>query len=90
MARNLVLWFLFCVVVTLFAAYVAAHALPLGASHRHIIRFAGLTAFLGYVVALWPMSIWYRRAWSTTIKATFDGLIYALITAAIFAWLWPR
>ena len=90
MAKNLVLWFLFCVVVTLFAAYVAAHALPIGASPRHVIRFPGLTAFIGYAVALWPMSIWYRRAWSTTIKATVDGFIYSVITAATFAWLWPR
>jgi len=40
-------------------------------------------------VALWQMSIWYRRAWSTTIKATVDGLIYALLTAGTFGWLWP-
>ncbi len=23
-------------------------------------------------------------------KATVDGLIYALLTAATFGWLWPR
>ena len=90
MTRNLVLWFLYCAAVTTFAGYVAAHALPVGASSRPVIRFVGLTAFLAYAAALWQMSIWYRRAWSTTIKATFDGLIYALITATMFAWLWPR
>jgi hypothetical protein len=36
------------------------------------------------------MSIWYRRAWSTTIKATVDALIYAALTALVLAWLWPR
>ena len=41
-------------------------------------------------LALWQMSIWYRRAWSTTIKAMIDGAIYALLTAGAFAWLWPR
>jgi len=90
MTKNLVLWFLFCMVVTLLAAYVAAHALPVGASDHHVIRFVGLTAFIGYAVALWPMSIWYRRAWSSTIKGTVDGFIYALITAATFVWRWPR
>jgi hypothetical protein len=49
-----------------------------------------VAAFLGYAGALWQMSIWYRRAWSTTIKATVDGLIYALLTAGTFGWLWPR
>jgi Na+-translocating ferredoxin:NAD+ oxidoreductase RnfA subunit len=49
-----------------------------------------VTAFVGYAVALWQMSIWFRRAWSTTIKATVDGLIYALLTAGVFGWPWPR
>jgi hypothetical protein len=35
-------------------------------------------------------SIWYYRAWSTTFKATVDGLIYALLTAGTFGWLWPK
>src|SRR5207249_1623971 len=47
-------------------------------------------AFVEYTLALWPMSIWYRRSWITTLKATVDGLIYALLTAGVFAWLWPH
>ena len=74
----------------MFAAYVAGHALPGAASSRQIFRFAGITAFIGYAAALWQMSIWYRRAWITTIKATVDGLIYALLTAGTFVWLWAR
>jgi len=64
--------------------------LPPGASSRAAFHFAGLTAFVAYTLALWPMSIWYRRSWITTIKATVDGLIYALLTAGVFAWLWPH
>jgi hypothetical protein len=90
MGRNLGLWFGYLVVVSLFAAYVAGRALPPGTEYIHVFRFAGTTAFLGYVAALWQMSIWYRRAWSTTVKATVDGLIYALLTAGVFGWLWPR
>mgnify|MGYP001609430144 FL=1 len=90
MARNLVLWFLYSAVVGLLAAYVAGRALPSGANYLRVFRFVGVTAFIGYSVALWQMSIWYRRAWSTTIKATVDGLIYALLTAGTFGWLWPR
>lgn len=89
MVRNLTLWFLYAVAVGCFAAYVAGRALPHGAQYLQVFRFAGVTAFIGYSVALWQMSIWYRRAWSTTIKATVDGLIYALLTAGTFGWLWP-
>ena len=90
MGRNLILWFLYAVVVGVFAAYVAGRALPPGAAYLSVFRFAGCTAFVGYALALWQMSIWYRRAWSTTIKVTVDGLVYALLTAGTFGWLWPR
>jgi hypothetical protein len=90
MGRNLILWFLYSAVVGLFAAYVAGRALPPGARYLAVFRFVGATAFIGYALALWQMSIWYRRAWTTTVKATVDGLIYALLTAGTFGWLWPR
>jgi hypothetical protein len=90
MARNLVLWFLYGIAISVFAAYIAGRALPPGTVYPQVFRFAGATAFIGYSAALWQMSIWYRRAWMTTIKATIDGLIYALLTAGVFGWLWPR
>lgn len=90
MRRNLTLWFLYALAVGAFAAYVAGRALPIGAPYRAVFRFVGVTAFIGYSVALWQMSIWYARSWSTTAKATVDGLIYALLTAGTFGWLWPR
>src|SRR6266550_7080013 len=69
MGQQLTLWFLYAVVVGAFAAYVAGRALPPGAPYLAVFRFAGVTAFVGYAVALWQMSIWYRRSWTTTIKA---------------------
>lgn len=90
MGKQLGLWFLYAVVVGFFAAYVAGRALPPGSAYLQVFRFIGATAFIGYAVALWQMSIWYRRAWLTTFKATVDGLIYALLTAGTFGWLWPR
>ena len=90
MTSNLVQWFVFCVVVSIFAAYVAGRALPAGAPYLRVFQFAGVVAFAGHALAMWPLSIWYRRAWSTTIKSTIDALIYALLTGGTFGWLWPR
>jgi hypothetical protein len=90
MGRNLVLWFVYLLVVGLFAACVAGGALPAGAPFSHAFHFTGIVAFVAYGVALWQMSIWYRRAWSLTLKATLDGVIYAVVTGATFGWLWPR
>ena len=72
------------------AGYIAGAALPRGTETAGAIgRFAGTVAFVGYAVALWQMSIWYRRAFSMTLKATFDGLLYAAVTCAVLIWLWP-
>jgi len=90
MRQNLIQWFLFTLVVSVFAAYVAGSALPVGAPYLTVFRFAAVTAFIGYSVALWQTSIWYARSWSITAKSTVDGLIYALLTAGTFGWLWPR
>jgi hypothetical protein len=64
--------------------------LPAGAHYLQVFRFIGASAFMGYSLALWQMFIWYRRSWITTVKSTIDGLIYALLTAGTFGWLWPR
>ena len=90
MGKQLVQWFVYAVVVGGFAGYVAGRALPSAAPFRSVFCFTGVTAFVGYSLALWQMSIWYRRSWLTTTKATVDGLIYALLTAGTFGWLWPH
>lgn len=89
MGKSLGLWFLYCAVVALFAAYVVGLALPPGAEYMRVFRLVGATAFMGFNLALWQMTIWYRRNLGTTFRATVDGLIYALVTAGVFGWLWP-
>jgi hypothetical protein len=66
------------------------HTDALGGEYLQVFRFAGTTAFLGYAFALIHASIWFRRNWGTTARFLFDGLIYALLTAGTFGWLWPR
>lgn len=90
MGKSLVLWFLYSVVVSIFAAYIADRAVGPGADYLQVFRFVGCSAFMGYSFALCQNSIWYKRNWSATIRSMFDGLIYALVTAGAFGWLWPR
>lgn len=89
MGKTFVQWFLFLLAVSYVAAYVAGRALPPGAEYLEVFRFTGTTAFIAYAAGVWPGSIWYRRKWSTTIKSTIDGLIYGMLTAGVFGWLWP-
>ena len=90
MGTSLLLWFVYSVLVSVFAAYVASRAVAPGAHYLAVFRLVGCTAFMGYSFALLQNSIWYKRNWGTTIKLVFDGLIYALLTAGSFGWLWPR
>ena len=90
MARSLVMWFVYIVVVGILSAYVAGRALGPGTPYLQVFRFTGTTAFVAYSAALWQMSIWYHRSWGITIRSTIDGFVYGLLTAGAFGWLWPR
>ena len=89
MSANLIQWFIYCVVVSICAGYIASRALQPGAPYLSVFRFAGATAFFCYALGGWQEAIWYRRSMSRTLKDTFDGLLYALFTAGVFGWLWP-
>ncbi|HET7758135.1 MAG TPA: hypothetical protein VFK87_12845 [Steroidobacteraceae bacterium] len=90
MNRSLAQWFVFLIVVGIFVAYLTSRSLASGAPYPRVFQIAGATAFIAYTLALAQLSIWYRRAWSLTLKSALDGLIYALLTAGTFGWLWPR
>jgi len=90
MGPQLGQWFVFCTVVSLFAAYVTSRALEPGADYLKVSQIASTTAFLGYAMSHWSDAIWYKRSKLTVAKASFDGLIYGLITGGVFGWLWPQ
>lgn len=90
MGAALTQWFIYSIVVGIFAAYVAGRALTPEAHYLAVFRFVGVTAFIGYAIGGWQDSIWYKRPIAVSLKNTFDGLLYALVTAGTFGWLWPR
>jgi hypothetical protein len=90
MGSNLLQWFVYLLVVGVLVAYMTGRVLGAGAGYLPVFRVAGTLAFVAHSVALWQDSIWYKRAWSTTLKNTFDGLVYGLVTAGTFGWLWPK
>jgi hypothetical protein len=90
LGTSLALWFLYCIVVSVFGGYVGGRALGPGADYLDVFRFVGTVAFACYAMSLPQASIWYKRNWGTTVRVMFDGLIYGMLTAGAFGWLWPR
>jgi len=87
---SLVNWFIYSVVVGLLGAYVAGHTLGTDATYLSVFRVVGTVCFAGYALALSQGSIWYKRSWATTARSMIDGLVYAMASAGVFGWLWPR
>jgi hypothetical protein len=90
MGKNLVQWFLFCVVISIFAAYLSGRTLAAGTAFWQVFRVVGTATLLGYGAAHAQESIWGPRIWKVTLKHLFDSVIYAALTAATFGWLWPK
>ncbi|MEO8680875.1 MAG: hypothetical protein ABI665_17620 [Vicinamibacterales bacterium] len=90
MGATLFKWFLFSLLVGFFTAYVAGVALPVGADYLKVFQVSGCVAFMAYSFGQMPQSIWYSKNWGTTIKSMIDGLVYGLMTAGTFGWLWPK
>lgn len=90
MGKYLGGWFVYCLVVSLFVAYLAGRTLAPGIDYLVVFRFVGAAAFLAYGLGGIVNSIWMGIPWSNTIRGTIDGLIYALVSGGCFGWLWPR
>ena len=88
--KFLVQWFVYCLVIGFFVAYLTGRTLPRGTDYLAVFRVAGTAAFLAYGLGQLSNGIWKGQRWSATIKEVIDGLIYGLLTAGTFGWLWPR
>jgi hypothetical protein len=90
MSRQLVRYFLYTFAVSFLMGYLASRTLESGAEYLAVFRVVGVAATLAYAGALPPASIWFHRTWGSIRREMFDGLVYGLLTAGVFGWLWPR
>ena len=90
MGKYLGAWFGFCLLVSVFVAYLAGRTLAPGTDYLEVFRVTATAAFLAYGIGQIVDSIWKAQPWGNTFRALLDGLIYSLVTAGAFGWLWPR
>ena len=76
-------WLLQSSLQTLRVSRITHHA---GTHYLKVFQVVGTLAYAGNAAT---PAIWFRHAWGKTIKGTLDGLVYRLLMAGIFGWLWP-
>ena len=89
MCKYLGQQFVFFLIGNALIAYCATLVLLPGSDFMTVFRFFSAVGFVAYGWANIPYSIWFGFQWSMTAKYLLDALIYALVVAATFAWLWP-
>lgn len=90
MPKFLVMWFVYSLLLGFFVAYLTASTVARGADYLAVFRVAGTAGFLAYGLGHLSNGIWRGQPWAMTLKEVFDGLVYGLLTAGTFGWLWPR
>ncbi len=63
--KNLAQWFLFCLMVTCFAAYTAVSILATSTAGLQVFRVVGTIGFMAYAFGSLPLGIWYGQPWKT-------------------------
>ena len=88
-ARNLALTFLFYIIVSIFVAYITSLARSAGEAFLPVFRVAGATAVLAYCAGSIPNAIFFGKPGRFILTDFIDGVVYGLLTGAVFALLWP-
>lgn len=89
--KSLGLWFVNLLIIALLVAYAAAAGLGLGTPHTYlkVFQVVGAIAFVGFGASVMQDSIWKGVPWSLALPKLVDAIVYALLFAGTFAWLWP-
>ncbi len=69
--------------------YCAVPVLATGTEYMTVFRFVSTVGFVASGWAVIPLSNWFGHLWFMTAKYLLNALIYALVIAGAFAWLWP-
>lgn len=96
MGRNMLFTFVVFLITSLLIGYLGWNALPHGTGagetrpeFAKVMQVIGTAGVLAYCVAGLPNDIWFQRSRREIATSLLDGVVFGLITGAVFAWLWP-
>jgi hypothetical protein len=103
MGVNMLLTFLFYLLTSAVVGYLGWAALPhsvtafalTGAGSGHpafckVFQVLGTAGILAYCFATFPNDLWFQQKRRAMVMNWIDGIVFGLITGAVFGWLWPK
>ena len=86
MGKAIGLTLAFFFVAAFVIGYLASRAIELGARFMDVFQIVFVAGLLCHCAGPFPGVFWFRKYFAMEV---LDGAVYALITALIFAALWP-
>jgi hypothetical protein len=87
MGKNLLFTMIYFLVVSFVIGYLTSIAYKPGESFLNVFRFVFTAAFAILFAAIVQHSIWFRNR---ILGHLMECVVYAAVTAAIFAAMWPK
>jgi hypothetical protein len=90
MGKFLGQWFVWSLIISVVAAYVATRIYGLHPSRGHsVAKLIGTITFIAHGFGTVTESIWMMRPWSASAKYILDAALYGVGSGLVFYWLWP-
>ena len=90
MGSRLVASFLLYFFIAFFTAYVLRQAFPAGTAYMKVFQLAGCVSLAAHAFGHIQGAIWFSKSWRRVAFQFADSIVYALLTAGIFASMWPK
>ena len=90
MSKQLTFQGIFVLAISIMAGYMGSASLPPGAEYLEVFQVVGTAAFLAHSAGPFTDAIWYGFSWKMAWVRALEGLLFGVLTAGVFGWLWPQ
>jgi hypothetical protein len=88
-AASLGAFFVYALVISVLVGYLASRTVDPAMHYKGVFRIAATAGILAYAFGGLYGGVWGARPWPAAWRDFGHGVLYGLLTAGPFAWLWP-